>query len=116
MAGCPYAVLELTQLHSNNISAIPSFLLQDSEFNVERHARPIAYAAYPFIVQTKASDICLGPMQRREEYDSDRVGYSIESDPGKSRMNRGVESGESLLCLSFFLLARKSAEENGDIP
>ena len=115
VVGYPYAVSELTQLHSNNTSAIPLFLLQNSEFNVARHVRPITYAAYPYTVQTKPSDIRLGLMQRRKEYDSERVGCRIESDAGKSQMHGGHGERKVFVMFALLLLAQKSAEENGDI-
>jgi len=96
-----YAVSELNQLHPNKISVIPSFLLQNSEFSVVRHARPIAYAAQPYIVQTKPSDIRLGLMQRRKEYDSERVGCRMGSDAGKSQIIGSHREGRSFLCLFF---------------
>ena len=114
VVGYPYAVSELTQLHSNNISAIPSFLLQNSEFNVARHARPITYAAYPYTVQTKPSDIRLGLMQCQKEYNSERVGCRIESEEGKSQMHGGYRERKVFVMFVLLLLVLKSAEENGD--
>ena len=44
-------------------------------FDAARYAQPTTHAriAYPPIVRTKSSDMRLGSMQRRKEYDHERV-------------------------------------------
>ena len=52
-------------------------------FDVAGYARPIARARtdYPFIIQTKASDMSLGLVQRRKRCDYQRVGYANKQIP-----------------------------------
>ena len=65
-------------------------------FDAARNARPIARAAYPFIAQTKLSDTRPESMQRRKEWDSERVGWA------KGWMHGGYGKREFFDdCLSF---------------
>ena len=61
------------------------------------------------------SDIRLGLMQRRKEYDSERVGCRIESDAGKSQMAGGHRERKVFVVFVPLLFARKSADEKGGI-
>jgi len=94
-----YAVSELTQLHSNSISTIPSFLLE--VFDAARHARPIAHAAYSFIVRAKLSNMRLGSKGAR---------CKIELDAGKSRMRGEYGERKVFVMFVFLLLAGESGE------
>lgn len=51
--------------------------------NAAQHAQPIARAAYPFMVPTKASDMPLGSMKCRKESHSEKIGCGNESDARK---------------------------------
>ena len=52
-------------------------------FDTARYAQPIARARtdYPFIVQTEASDMSLGSVQRRKRRDHQKVVYANRQIP-----------------------------------
>ena len=61
-----------------------------------------ARTAHPFLVRTKASDMRLESMQRRKQYDHEKVGCA-----------EAMESGGSLRNMPFLLLARESEQGKG---
>ena len=61
-----------------------------------------ARAAHPFLVRTKTSDMRLESMQRRKQYDHEKVGCAV-----------AMESGGSLRNMPFLLLAQESGQGKG---